>query len=269
MAYIKDEWRFPDSTEYEYKFVGRFGAKGETRGKRIKPTPEQVARQNQLNREKKVRRLIKANFTGADYWVTFKYPQGLRPPLDAVKADWQEFVRRMRYAFKKAGQQLKFIYRIEIGSRGGIHVHAVINRCEGIETDRLIQETWTAGRVNFEHLRASSTYDKLAAYIVKPPSVEAQRHINLMPKAEQKELIKYSASRNLIRPEPVRKEYSHNTMRRLIEEGPNPSPGYFIDHDSIVSGVNAFTGMSYLHFTEIKLDPPKRGRPPKERKEGY
>ena len=36
MAYRKDVWHFPGSNEYEYKFIGNYGAKGEKRHKRQK-----------------------------------------------------------------------------------------------------------------------------------------------------------------------------------------------------------------------------------------
>ena len=62
MAYRKDVWHFPGSNEYEYKFIGNYGAKGEKRHKRQKATQEQIRKQNQRNKEKRVRRLIKANF---------------------------------------------------------------------------------------------------------------------------------------------------------------------------------------------------------------
>ncbi len=266
MAYIKDVWRFPDSIETEYKFAGRYGAKGEKRAPRVKPTPEQVARQNQLNKEKKVRRLIKANFNQSDYWVTFKYPKGTRLPIKQVQKDLAKCLGKLRREYKKLDEQLKFIYRIEIGSRGGAHVHAIINRPKAGGADLLIQDAWRFGRANFEHLHNAGGYADLAAYLVKPPSVEAQKHIDALPEEERKDVIKYSPSRNLVRPEPERKEYSHTTMRRIMEDGPVPTPGYYIDYDSLVTGVNLFTGMSYMHYTELKLEAPKRGRPRTEPK---
>lgn len=267
MAYIRDVWRFPDSNEYEYKFAGNYGAKGEKRNPKHKATPEQIARQNQLNREKKVRRLIKANFTNEDFWVTLKYPRGARPSLEEVRADFQAFIRRLRYVYKKAETPLKFVYRIEIGSRGGIHIHMVIGRGERMLTDLEIQKAWTVGHINFEHLYDSGGYSSLASYIVKPPSPEAQKHLDRVPEEERKELIKYSASRNLVRPEPERKEYSHSTVRKLILEGPKPTPGYCIDLESVRTGVNAYTGMSYIHYTEVRLDPIPKGRPRKARED--
>ena len=45
MAYRKDVWRFPGSNEYEYKFIGNYGAKGEKRHKKQKASPEQIRKQ--------------------------------------------------------------------------------------------------------------------------------------------------------------------------------------------------------------------------------
>ena len=83
--YWKDIWRFKNSVEYEIKYKGKYGAKGEKRAKRKKATPEQIKMQNQRNREKNVRRLIKANFGENDYWITLKYPKGTRLKIEDVK----------------------------------------------------------------------------------------------------------------------------------------------------------------------------------------
>lgn len=39
--------------DYEYTYLGKYGAKGEKRAARIKPTPEQIAKQNHTNKVKK------------------------------------------------------------------------------------------------------------------------------------------------------------------------------------------------------------------------
>ena len=82
---------------------------------------------------------------------------------------------------------------------------------------------------------------------------------------EQKKLLKISTSRNLIRPEPEKKEYHRLTMKKILLEGPVATPGYYIDKDSIVSGINPFTGLSYLKYTEIRLNPIDDKHPPESR----
>lgn len=256
MAYEEHIYEFADSIEYEYKYAGNYGAKGEKRAKRQKPTPEQVRKQNQRNKEKKMRRVIKANFVPYDIWGCLKYPKGTRKKTEEVKDDLTKFWDGMRYDYMKVGEQLKFIYRMEIGEQGGIHIHILINRLrEKLDTDVLIQKRWPHGVVDYKSIYAEGGYEKLAEYIVKQPAEESEayKQLSLLPREEQKEYVKYSSSRNLVRPVPKRKEYRHWTMRKLLREGPKPRKGYYIDKNSIVSGVNAFTGMSYLYYTEYKL----------------
>ena len=62
MAYWHDIYSFSRSIEHEFKFAGRYGAKGEKRAKKEKATPEQIAKQNLRNKETRMRRLMKANF---------------------------------------------------------------------------------------------------------------------------------------------------------------------------------------------------------------
>lgn len=254
MAYWLDTFTFPNSIEYEFKFAGKYGAKGEKRQAKKKATLEQIKRQNQLNREIKVRRLIKANFFPEDLWVTLKYPAGTRKIVRKVKNDMKNFLERLRYQYKKRGSPLKFIYRMEVGKKGGIHIHMLVPRIRGEDTDLIVQEAWGHGRVNFQSVYEYGGYEKLANYIVKPPDEEAAGQLSLFPEEERKEFIRYSCSRNLERPVPERKTYRKWTLRKLVDEGIKPSPGYYVDKNSIYSGINKFTGMSYLRYTECRIE---------------
>lgn len=258
--YWIDIYRFSKSIEYEYKYPGRYGAKGEKRQKREKATPEQIAKQNQLNREKKYRHLIKANFDENDLWVTGKYPKGTRKQISEVKGDIRKILRNLRKAYRKLGEEFKYIYRLEIGSKGGIHIHMLTNRIR--DADLTIQKEWnkiTGGRVHYESIYEQGGYEKLAAYIVKKPEQESEEYkqLSLFDEDDQKELLRVSTSRNLIRPVPERKIYYRRTLRNLIENGPKPTPGYYIDKSSIRTGVNRYTGMSYYYYSEylIKTEP--------------
>ena len=261
MGYIVDTFKFLNSTEYEYKFVGKYGAKGEKRGRKEKPTPEQIKKQNQRNRENHVRRLIKTNFCPNDLWVTLKYPARVRKPLGEVKKEFRAFIGSLRREYKKLGEQLKYIYRMEIGERGGIHIHILINRLRGApDTDVIVQTKWTYGRANFTSIYEDGGYKDLATYIVKQPTEEIERKLSQLPPEERKGLISYNTSRNLIQPEPERKEYKTRTMRKIMEQvakdgQPEAKEGFYIDRDSIRCGVNPYTGMSYLHYTECRIKP--------------
>lgn len=275
MAYRRDKYVFDNSIEYEYKYKGRYGAPGEKRGKKKKPTPEQIARQNQTNRENRLRRRIKHNFYPDDLWVTLKYPKGTRKPLGEVKKDFTRFIRRMRRWYKKRGAALKYVYRIEIGRQGGIHIHILINRIRGDPAvELLLEDAWDPGPVYRTSIKEYGGYRKLAAYIVKRPDEEIWKQLSLFPVAEQKQLCEYNCSRNLKEPRPQQSTASHWTMRRLLENGPKPTPGYYIDKDSITCGVNPYTGMSYYRYTEVRIRPirgrdrPGAGEKPKPQRGG-
>lgn len=253
MPHIKDVYHCGESREYEYKFIGRWGESGAKRAARRKATPEQIRTQNQRNREKTMRRTIKLNFNEDDIWATLKYPRGTRKPIAEVKADIKKFFEGMRYDYGKHKTPLKFIYRMEIGARGGIHIHLLVNRIRGTDTDRIIQNRWKHGRVNYEYLYEQGGYKDLAEYIVKQPTEEIEGQLSMFNDKERKELLRVSTSRNLVRPHPERTVYTRNTVRRLILYGPRPTPGYYIDKESIVFGTNPYTGMSYYYYTENKI----------------
>lgn len=256
--YAVESYRLINHIEYEYKYQGRYGARGEKRKKRKKPTPEQVARQNQYNREVKCRRLIRNNFYPGDYWVTLKYKKGARKCMEEFLKDIQKFHRGMRREYKKRREPYKWICRLEIGKRGGLHAHLVINRLPGdAQTDLIIRDVWKkvtpGGSVDYTTIREQGGGKDLAAYIVKQAGEEIEGQMHLFCKKDQKKFTRISSSRNLDRAVPVRKIYRHWTMKKILEEGPKPTPGYYIDKESIVAGINRFTGFSYFKYTEVRI----------------
>lgn len=255
MAYWMDVWSFQNSNEYEIKFAGNWGAKGEKREKKKKASPEQIKKQNQINKQKKARRTIKANFIPGDIWATLKYPKGTRKTLKEIQKDLEKFWRVLRREYRKRGEELKYFVRKEIGAHGGIHIHILINRLKGGGTDLLIQEIWEHGRVNYTSLYEAGGYEQLADYITKQPEEETEEYkqLSLFDEKEKKQLVSYSTSRNLIRPVPERRVYRRWTVRDLVKNGPKPKPGYYIDKNSIRCGKNYFTGMSYYQYTEVKI----------------
>lgn len=254
---------FGESKEYEIGYAGQYGAKGEKRAPRKKATPEQIEKQNQAIRVKKVRRLIKANFSPGDYWITLKYPKGTRKPEEKYREDLTKLFKKCRSVWKRRGGEFKFICRIEIGKRGGVHIHLLCNRLEPVtgqpDTAAVLQELWEHGRINYQllHDYNSDGYQLLAEYIVKPLPEETGQY-NLFEEEPSTGFKRYTTSRNLIRPEPVVKEYKRRTVRDIVQNGPRATAGYIIDKSSIRSGVNPYTGLSYCHYTEYRARTPKR-----------
>ncbi len=245
-----------DSIEHEIKTKGRYGSRGEKRSKRKKATPEQMVRQNQWRRETLVRRKIKVNFSPGDLWQTLKYPKGTRITYEQVKDDLRKYLRQMRGEYKGRGQPYKWICRIEIGSRGGIHVHMIVNRLNDPQADLIAQGVWekiTGGRINYTNLYAEGGYAKLAKYITKKPNEEQAKHLKAYGADAVKGMVKYTSSRNLIIPEPVRKRSHWRTIRKMVIEGIKAKEGYYVDPESVYYGVNPFNGMTYLKYTECRI----------------
>lgn len=249
--YWKDEYEFDYCVENEIKFAGKYGAKGEKRQKKRKPTPEQIKKQNQENREKRIRHLLRWNFVKGDYWCTLTFPKGTKMSMEQVLKAVEKFRRNLKNKYKKRGYEFKWIQRIEIGELGGVHVHMVINRIP--DADVYITEKWKYGKVYFVHIYEKGGMKKLASYIVKKPTEEIYEQMSLFSEEEQKHLVKYSCSRNLKRKKPKRKFYKRRTLKKAIENGPTPKKGFYIDKNSVVFGTNWYTGMSYLRYTEFRI----------------
>ena len=249
-GYIRQRWDCGDTVEIEEKHTGKYGARGQTREKKRKATPEEIKKHNQWKRERDVRRLIKWNFRERDYWITLKYPKDYRPTWEEMKDHAGKLVRKMREKYKKQGWTLKYIYRLAIGSRGGRHIHILINResNEKTATDLIItdlwEQQWGHGHVNFRTTYSEGGYKQLAEYLTKP-----------LEEWEPGEVKRYHPSRNLIRKDP---EVDEIKRRSLVDRDgkprmPKAPKGYYVDPESIEVGINPITHYAYRHYTLIKI----------------
>lgn len=248
-------YRFPSVIMHEYHFKGNYGAKGEKRQPKRNFTPEQVREHNRRHKQKTVQLLILENFKKGDYFTTLTYPKGTRKCLSLVYEDVRVFLDKMRKAYKRRGHIFKFVYRIEIGSRGGAHIHIIMNRIP--DTDLLIAGRWKYGHAHNEMISDEDpTYSKLSEYMTKPPTDEAVEVLKSLGESDDlTKLVRYSCSRNLKRPEPETHPYSNRTMRRILNSEIEPTEGFYIDRDVSppVRGVNPYSGWSYLNYQEIRL----------------
>lgn len=246
-AYKRVIWEFGWCREIEEKHTGNFGARGQKRQKRRKATKEEIARHNQWKRERDVRRLIKWNFGEHDYWATLTYEKGYRPSIEEIRKDMDTMIRKTRTEYREAGQELKYIYRVEIGKNGGLHIHILINRfaTEKTATDLILASLWTKGHVNFKTTYNEGGYQKLAEYITKPTKGPENAYTK-----------NYHPSRNLIRKDPEEKTINRRSLldKKRKPITPKAPKGYYIEPDSIKMGINPVTGYAYRHYTLIKLD---------------
>lgn len=202
-AYVRHLWDCGESLEIEEKHTGRYGARGQKREKRKKASPEDIKRQNKWKRERDLRRLIKWNFGKYDYWMTITYRKGDRPAWEQMKKDVTDLIKKVRKRYRKLGKELKYIYRLQIGKRGGPHVHILVNRIqtENTGTDMIFTELWTKGHINIRSVNDTGGFADLAEYIAKP-----------LEEWEPEGVKRYHPSRNLIRKEPKQKVINRRSL---------------------------------------------------------
>lgn len=156
------------------------------RRKRSKPTRDVQQRLNQKNAEKKLTRILRSNFGKGDMSVTCTYRKGEEPETaEQAQKDAQNFLKRLKRLYAKAGKELKYVYTTECGKNGNWHHHMVLSG--GVDRDE-IEKAWGKGYANSKRLQMEE--DGLAGlgrYIVK----------------ERRFFKRWSGSRNLLRPEPV------------------------------------------------------------------
>lgn len=230
---------FKNSIEVERTYTGKYGAPGEKRAKKEKPTKEQIEKQNQYNREKTVRRIIKENFPEDDYWVLLTYQKGYRTDIREAKRDFRKFIRYLRREYRKQNCELLWMVRTEVGKRGAAHHHLLANRIPN--GDIIIKKCWKktkgAGFTSYTPMYEEGGYKGLAHYITKPPEEEGIER-------------NYSRSRNMVIPEPE----ITRAIKKEMREYPKAYPGYYIDQDSVIMGINPITGNEYQHFIMYRLD---------------
>ena len=257
MAYQENIIDIKKWVEHEIHCKGRYGRKGEKRGEKKKPSPEQMARQNQKNRVKRLRWVIRENFDEGDLFLTIKYHKGDRPGVDRFSKDFRNFRNKLQRLYKKAGVPMKYVYRMEIGRNGGAHIHLILNRADGISLAD-IQAKWEHGRINAQTLYEEGGYRELAEYMTKMPEwTEAQQFTMFMEHGNR--MWSFNTSRNLIRPKPKIRHFKRRTIEKMIRDGIRPRDGYRIMPETIEYGVNPFTGMTYLNYTEERVTGTAKG----------
>lgn len=258
--HIEDKYIFATSIEHEIKYSHEGIIK---RGRREKASPEQIKKQNQWNREKYVRRLIKGNFKEGDLFITLKYPRGEKTNPERIEADFKSFLKRMRNRYKKMGVSFRWIARMEIGAKGGSHIHILINNA----ADSLlwVKECWTPQKFNVESCD-NIRMNELGGYMTKLPDEQIEGQMSFLTPEQRKQFVKFRSSRNLKRPEEFkeRERISRLSIMKILRDGLVATPGYYIDKNSIRTGVNPCNGERYIHYNEILLE-----KKPSQRKQTF
>lgn len=247
MRFKRVTYEFKNVIEIEEYLDGRYGAPGERRSKKKKATPEEIARVNQWNKEKKARHRLRMYFDINDYFITLTYKKEERPAdMKEAQVHFKKFYTFMRKEYKARGQELRWIRNIECTPTGNWHIHVVLNRIT--DTDILIGKAWTYGKVKDKQLLyEKGEFRKLAQYITKDEKTQAKwvEEGVLDHKIEE---ANYSTSRNMPLPEPKTK-----ILYRWRKE-PKPKKDFYIEKESYFEGINKCTGQPYRHYTMIRLN---------------
>ncbi|MCM1219388.1 MAG: hypothetical protein NC548_33330 [Lachnospiraceae bacterium] len=226
---------------------GNYGAPGEKRDEKRKRTPEDIRRQNERNRWRRMQRIILANFHPGDWHLILKYRKGEEPETyEEAEKQRKKFLDSMRRAYKKAGIPFKWIAVTERGKKGQVlHHHLIIEDIDwdGINTVKLVKKLWTYGNGFFVEMYEDGEYEKLAEYIVKSET------------KEECGWCTYSRSRNLVVPE-ARKE---KIYARKWRNPPAAPKGWYVVKDSVWNGENPVTGQPVQHYTLKKLITTRQG----------
>lgn len=100
MPYIEDTYHLKHTIEVEKKHTGKYGAPGQKRRKKRKATKEEIQKQNQRNAEKKLRRIINANFEPNDLHIVLTYKKDERLTPGESKKELRNFFERVRRAYR-------------------------------------------------------------------------------------------------------------------------------------------------------------------------
>lgn len=150
------EQRFECGDHLEVNVFPVFGQlTGTSRRAKRKPTKEVQEKLNQHNREKEVNRVICANFTDDDLYITLTFKQS---PADADEANkiFRLFIDKInRRRSKRNLSKVKYVKTVEVGARTGrIHLHLVMSG-NGL-TAKDISEVWGRGYVDVKPLQFDS-----------------------------------------------------------------------------------------------------------------
>ncbi len=226
------------------------------RSENVGKTPEAAMRNNQRMAQRHLRQLINANFQDEDYHLIFRYFKHTRPgSWKEAEEEMQRYWRRMQYEAKKKGAKLRYIWATEVGKKGGIHFHAIVNRQalsfftrqwrrQVVGEDG--RKTWIRlGTVYCVPLWTGGQYTDLAKYIIKQTS----RTFRAMGGK------RWHSSRNLKKPKETVKEVKARQWRKE----PTPPKGYVFDPSfPLENGVCEATGLRYQRYGLIKIDRQRR-----------
>lgn len=148
--------------EYKENVCEGFSVKDTHSGK--KKSTGTSKRSNNINQSKmNLRRLINANITGKDLFITLTYKKNMCN-IDEGKKDFKKFIMRWNYIRKKEGSEpLHYVYVVEFQKRGAVHFHSIFFNVGYIKNKEL-NSLWGKGFVKVNKI---DNVDNVGSYVVK------------------------------------------------------------------------------------------------------
>lgn len=241
MPYLKKTCRAGKTKEVEYYYSARYHPKGEVRNTCEGITTEAQKQINRRMAERMLTRILNANFSSEDLYITWHYKKELRPAnKEEMRGQIRKLLRKLRELYKKTGKVLKYVWVAEIGKKGAAHIHMVVN---GNELQKL-KKLWSYGHINVQPLDETGQYRKLAEYFIK----YSDRTMGTDKELQGK---RYNCSRNLVRPK--EKVTVVKSKRRYSKDIKVPK-GWYLDKESVQEGFHERTGYPYFYYTLIQLE---------------
>lgn len=237
LPYVEEVCEAGCTIEKNKYYTCRYNAdkKGETRGKKEKPTGEAQKRVNNRQAIKKLRRLMNTNFKDGDFLVRLDFHE----MREISSVQMQEMISKALRNIRGKNKTVKYIYVKEVGPHGGRHIHMMISKMDA----DIIRMCWPHGGIHIDPLISHGQYAKVAEYFVKYSNRTEQTEGQLIGK-------RWYASRNLKKPV-IRKRV---IMAHRFREDIKVKKGYYLDKDSVASGVSELTGFEWFSYTLIKTD---------------
>lgn len=250
MPYIIEVVKAGSTVEVSKYYSSRFNKRGIGRGKRKSLTTKEQREVNKRAAEKKLRRLINENFQEGDTHLVLDYKLSERPTgREGMRVDADDFLKEMRKLYKSLGLEFKYIHVMEIGKKGALHHHLVINTPDEV-SQRAITKAWKGrGRTHFNPLDDTGQYAKLAAYLIKQSD-------GMLKDPDALQGKRWNSSKNLrkptvIRKEPIKDKGWYNRIARLPKK---LEKSYYLDGDSVREGIHEKTGYTFFTYTFVKIN---------------
>lgn len=241
MAFKRMKYRLTNSIEVIECHTARYGAPGQPRQKKEKPTMEAVRKNNQRRKERRSSRMVDAYFNPDDYLLTLTYRVECRPKdINECKKHLAKFFRQLKREYAKRFFELFWIRNIEVGPKGAWHVHVIMNRIDG--ADFMIKSLWKQyGAVFFQFYQDKKDKgEDIGKYIAKS-------EVSAPDKIVQSS---WSHSRNIKEVEPEETVITGQSMN----DKPRTPKGFYLDKNSYHDFVNE-EGYRFREYVFRRLDP--------------